>query len=177
MPPTDGRPQMRCSRMKIYDTVQPHLVVGREHRAGGAVCGVGQCAAGADLADGSEHSSTSRRLEPTYWFPSRNIPPITPVRGDHEEIGAQGGGTCISGLAAVAGGTGESSQAWAECQCGNCSPGPVASDIDLRCMDLQALWLTLRLAVGTTAILLVIALPLAWWIASGRGLDERWCRQ
>ena len=36
-------------------------------------------------------------------------------------------------------------------------------------MDFVALWLTLRLAVGTTAILLVIALPLAWWIASGRG--------
>lgn len=36
-------------------------------------------------------------------------------------------------------------------------------------MDLQALWLTLRLAVGTTAILLLAGLPLAWWIASGRG--------
>ena len=36
-------------------------------------------------------------------------------------------------------------------------------------MDFQALWLTLRLAVGTTAILLMLALPLAWWIASGRG--------
>jgi molybdate transport system permease protein len=36
-------------------------------------------------------------------------------------------------------------------------------------MDFGALWLTLRLAVGTTAILLVVALPLAWWIASGRG--------
>jgi len=36
-------------------------------------------------------------------------------------------------------------------------------------MDFQALWLTLQLAVGTTAILLVVALPLAWWIASGRG--------
>jgi molybdate transport system permease protein len=36
-------------------------------------------------------------------------------------------------------------------------------------MDFQALWLTLRLAVGTTAILLVVALPLAWWVASGRG--------
>src|ERR1700736_2762955 len=36
-------------------------------------------------------------------------------------------------------------------------------------MDFEALWLTLRLAVGTTAILLVLALPLAWWIASGRG--------
>jgi molybdate transport system permease protein len=36
-------------------------------------------------------------------------------------------------------------------------------------MDFEALWLTMRLAVGTTAILLVIALPLAWWIASGHG--------
>ena len=36
-------------------------------------------------------------------------------------------------------------------------------------MDFEALWLTLRLAIGTTAILLVAALPLAWWIASGRG--------
>jgi molybdate transport system permease protein len=36
-------------------------------------------------------------------------------------------------------------------------------------MDFEALWLTLRLAVGTTAILLLIALPLAWWIAAGRG--------
>jgi molybdate transport system permease protein len=37
-------------------------------------------------------------------------------------------------------------------------------------MDFVALWLTLRLAVTTTAILLAIALPLAWWVASGRGL-------
>jgi molybdate transport system permease protein len=36
-------------------------------------------------------------------------------------------------------------------------------------MDLEALWLTLRLAVSTTALLLIVALPLAWWIASGRG--------
>jgi molybdate transport system permease protein len=36
-------------------------------------------------------------------------------------------------------------------------------------MDLEALWLTLRLAGSTTAILLVVAVPLAWWIASGRG--------
>jgi molybdate transport system permease protein len=36
-------------------------------------------------------------------------------------------------------------------------------------MDFEALWLTLRLAVGTTVILLAVALPLAWWIASGRG--------
>jgi molybdate transport system permease protein len=36
-------------------------------------------------------------------------------------------------------------------------------------MDFDALWLTLRLALGTTAILLLVALPLAWWIASGHG--------
>ncbi len=37
-------------------------------------------------------------------------------------------------------------------------------------MDLQALWLTLRLAGSTTVILLLVALPLAWWIASGRSV-------
>ena len=37
-------------------------------------------------------------------------------------------------------------------------------------MDLEALSLTLRLALSTTAILLLIALPLAWWIASGHGV-------
>jgi molybdate transport system permease protein len=36
-------------------------------------------------------------------------------------------------------------------------------------MDTQALWLTLRLALSTTALLLVIALPLAWWITSDAG--------
>jgi molybdate transport system permease protein len=36
-------------------------------------------------------------------------------------------------------------------------------------MDTQALWLTLRLALTTTVLLLLIALPLAWWIASGTG--------
>ena len=36
-------------------------------------------------------------------------------------------------------------------------------------MDLQALWLTLRLALSTTVLLLLIALPLARWIASGNG--------
>ena len=39
-------------------------------------------------------------------------------------------------------------------------------------MDMQALWLTLRLAGSTTAILLVMALPLAWWIASGRSVGR-----
>ena len=37
-------------------------------------------------------------------------------------------------------------------------------------MDSETLWLTLRLAASTTAILLVIALPLAWWIASGHSI-------
>jgi molybdate transport system permease protein len=36
-------------------------------------------------------------------------------------------------------------------------------------MDTQALWLTLRLALSTTALLLAVALPLAWWITSGPG--------
>src|SRR2546430_2707777 len=39
-------------------------------------------------------------------------------------------------------------------------------------MDTQALWLTLRLAASTTAILLLIALPLAWWIASGHSVGR-----
>ena len=37
-------------------------------------------------------------------------------------------------------------------------------------MDSQALWLTLRLAATTTMILLIVAIPLAWWISSGRGV-------
>jgi molybdate transport system permease protein len=36
-------------------------------------------------------------------------------------------------------------------------------------MDTQALWLTLRLALSTTALLLLLALPLARWIAAGSG--------
>lgn len=36
-------------------------------------------------------------------------------------------------------------------------------------MDAQALWLTVRLAAATTVMLLAAALPLAWWLASGRG--------
>ncbi len=36
-------------------------------------------------------------------------------------------------------------------------------------MDTQALWLTLRLALSTTALLLLISLPLAWWIVAGKG--------
>ena len=37
-------------------------------------------------------------------------------------------------------------------------------------MDIQALWLTLRLALSTTALLMLIALPLARWIAAGAGV-------
>ena len=36
-------------------------------------------------------------------------------------------------------------------------------------MDSQAIWLTLRLAATTTILLLVVAIPLAWWISSGHG--------
>ncbi|MFH1816987.1 MAG: molybdate ABC transporter permease subunit [Pseudomonadota bacterium] len=36
--------------------------------------------------------------------------------------------------------------------------------------DLQAIWLTLRLASITTAILLVIATPVAWWLAHTRSV-------
>src|SRR5271167_903637 len=36
-------------------------------------------------------------------------------------------------------------------------------------MDIEALWLTLRLALSTTALLLIVALPLAWWITGGAG--------
>jgi len=39
-------------------------------------------------------------------------------------------------------------------------------------MDIEALLLTLRLALSTTALLLLIALPLAWWIVSGRGFGR-----
>jgi len=39
-------------------------------------------------------------------------------------------------------------------------------------MDFEALWLTLKLATSTTAILLIIAVPLAWWIASRDGVGR-----
>ena len=35
-------------------------------------------------------------------------------------------------------------------------------------MDLTPIWLTLKLAVITTAILLAFGLPLAWWLSRGR---------
>jgi len=37
--------------------------------------------------------------------------------------------------------------------------------------DLQAIWLTLKLAAATTVLLLLIATPLAWWLA---GTHSRW---
>lgn len=37
--------------------------------------------------------------------------------------------------------------------------------------DLGAIWLTLKLAGATTVVLLVLATPLAWWLAQARG---RW---
>ncbi len=39
-------------------------------------------------------------------------------------------------------------------------------------MDVEALWLTLRLAGATTAVLLAGAVPLAWWIARGEGFGR-----
>lgn len=39
-------------------------------------------------------------------------------------------------------------------------------------MDLEALWLTLRLAGSTTLILLAVAIPLAWWISSGHSIGR-----
>jgi molybdate transport system permease protein len=41
----------------------------------------------------------------------------------------------------------------------------------LTASDLQAIWLTLKLATATTLLLLVLATPLAWWLANSRG---RW---
>ena len=37
-------------------------------------------------------------------------------------------------------------------------------------MEIDALLLPARLALATTAILLLVAVPLAWWIVSGRGV-------
>lgn len=37
--------------------------------------------------------------------------------------------------------------------------------------DLQALWLTLKLATATTAVLLLLATPLAWWLSQ---THSRW---
>jgi molybdate transport system permease protein len=39
-------------------------------------------------------------------------------------------------------------------------------------MEAEALWLTLRLAGATTVVLLVVAVPLAWWISQGRGFGR-----
>jgi molybdate transport system permease protein len=37
-------------------------------------------------------------------------------------------------------------------------------------MDLSPIWLTLKLAAITTLLLLVIGLPLAWWLSKGRSI-------
>ncbi len=37
-------------------------------------------------------------------------------------------------------------------------------------MDLTPIWLTLKLAAITTAFLLVIGLPIAWWLSKGRSI-------
>ena len=39
-------------------------------------------------------------------------------------------------------------------------------------MDLSALLLTLRLALTTTVILMIVAVPLAWWINARRGVSR-----
>ncbi|RYU89454.1 molybdate ABC transporter permease subunit [Mucilaginibacter terrigena] len=39
-------------------------------------------------------------------------------------------------------------------------------------MDLQPIWLTLKLAAVTTLILLLVALPLAWWLSKKRSLAK-----
>jgi molybdate transport system permease protein len=39
-------------------------------------------------------------------------------------------------------------------------------------MDLEALWLTLRLAAATTLVLMLLGVPLAWWISQGRGVGR-----
>ena len=40
--------------------------------------------------------------------------------------------------------------------------------LSLSAEDRTAIWLTVRLCLSTTLILMVIATPLAWWLASGR---------
>lgn len=37
-------------------------------------------------------------------------------------------------------------------------------------IDLSPIWLTLKLAAITTALLLVIGLPIAWWLSKGRSI-------
>ena len=43
-------------------------------------------------------------------------------------------------------------------------------------MDTEALILTLRLALSTTALLLVVSVPAAWWMASGSSLSRSLAR-
>jgi molybdate transport system permease protein len=39
-------------------------------------------------------------------------------------------------------------------------------------MDFSPIWLTLKLAVTTTLLLLVIGLPLAWWLSRGKSFSK-----
>ncbi len=40
--------------------------------------------------------------------------------------------------------------------------------------DIQALWISLRLAITTTALLLLLGVPLAWWLARSRHFLRSW---
>ncbi len=44
----------------------------------------------------------------------------------------------------------------------------ISQALSLSAEDQTAIWLTVRLCLSTTLILMVIATPLAWWLASGR---------
>jgi len=46
-------------------------------------------------------------------------------------------------------------------------------ELNINQQDLQALWLTLRLAAITTLVLLVLGTPLAWWLARSQGRAKR----
>ncbi len=44
----------------------------------------------------------------------------------------------------------------------------ISQALSISAEDQTAIWLTVRLCLSTTLILMVIATPLAWWLASGR---------
>ncbi|HEY7884828.1 MAG TPA: molybdate ABC transporter permease subunit [Cellvibrionaceae bacterium] len=46
-------------------------------------------------------------------------------------------------------------------------------ELNITPQDLQALWLTLRLAAITTLVLFVLGTPLAWWLARTRARSKR----
>ena len=51
---TGGRRRRRCEQMKLMDAVRGKLVAAENVAQTGAVCGLGKCAGGADLADAGE---------------------------------------------------------------------------------------------------------------------------